>query len=83
MVGYIDTPIALVAFLLWGLALPKSPLESVCGSNVAALQVACAVLGAFIVPTVAAALKNTVGRRWRPAPVPPDPTPPPTPPPNG
>jgi hypothetical protein len=77
MVGFIDAPIALLAFLLWGLALPASPLESVCGRSVAAIQVACAVLGAFLVPTLAAALKNTVGPRWRPKP------PAPAPPPNG
>jgi hypothetical protein len=65
MVMYIDAPIALVAFALWGLALPKSPLESVCGGQINAIHVACAVLGAFLVPAGALALKNTLGKQWR------------------
>lgn len=74
MVVWIDAPIALLAFSLWGLALPKSPLESACGSSVDAIQIGCAVLGGFLIPVIAVAAKKTIGKRW----VSPGPPPPPT-----
>jgi hypothetical protein len=69
MVGRIDAPIAFAAFVLWATALPKSPLESLCGAGVAN---AAAVLGAIVIPLAAQGLKVYFAKRWN---VPPTPEP--------
>jgi hypothetical protein len=62
LVWGVDVPMALLAFALWGLAMEGSPLDGVCGSSVNALQLACALLGAVMVPALANALKKRLAQ---------------------
>lgn len=79
MVVRIDAPVAFVAFVLWAMALPKSPLESICGTGVGALQIAAAAVGAIVIPLAAQGLKVYFAKKWNVPPTPEPPTPEPEP----